>query len=101
MSIDIVYLNFAASFLEASMEKEDYGKLYHDLCDELNALKERRTHMETELGDLNMQIEKLDKATDYLAALAGHARIFAHDLSELGITDAVTEVLDPQQRLSV
>jgi hypothetical protein len=83
------------------MEREDYQKLYTDLCNELSTLKARRTQIETDLGDLNMQIERLDKATDHLAALAGYARMFANDLSELGITDAVHEVLDPEQRLSV
>lgn len=83
------------------MEKDDYGKLYNNLTHELVALKERRTQIETDLGDLNKQIESLDKATDYLAVLAGYARMFTNDLSELGITDAVHEVLDPEQRLSV
>lgn len=83
------------------MEKEDYGKLYNDLLEELTALKDRRTQIETDLSELNMQIDRLDKATDYLAALAGYARLFTNDLSQLGITDAVLEVLDPNERLSV
>lgn len=84
------------------MNTTDYQRMYDDLTNQLNELRERRAAMEATLGDLSKEIDSLEQTTKHLGPLAGFMDIFAYEeLGGVGITDAVRYVLDPKERFSV
>ena len=83
-----------------SMSALDYRKMYEDLCSKIRELAEQRTDLEVRLGDITKEIESLEQTTRHLSGLAGYGPNEPDDISNLGITEAVRSVLDPNARMS-
>jgi hypothetical protein len=82
------------------MNQADYLAQLDEIRNERARLADRRTTLETELGEVNTQLTHLGEIIDHLEPLAGQREWF-DDYSKLGFTDAVREVLkDKKDKVS-
>ena len=78
----------------------DYKSIYSSLSSQYNELNEMRTELEVRLGDLNKELESIEKTLAQLSSLAGYAYSGNGSIADLGITEAVRFVLDKAVRMS-
>ncbi|HLK04420.1 MAG TPA: hypothetical protein VKT53_08265 [Candidatus Acidoferrum sp.] len=81
------------------MPTPDYRAIFASLAEQHGELLQTRAELEVKLGDVTKEIESLNEAMNHLAPLAGYA-LFSESVANLGITDAVRGVLDPEVRMS-
>src|SRR5579871_5552725 len=74
------------------MDQSAYAERWREQWAERVRLWDRRTELETDLSEIATQIKHLSEVLDHLAPLAGVPPDSA-SLSQLGITDAVRQVL--------
>ena len=82
------------------MEPKDFWNMYAALQKQLDALSDERTELEVKLADVSKQIEHVQMTLRHIAPLTGVMTTLEDDITELGITDAVRNVLDPAIRMS-
>src|SRR5258708_3325746 len=85
------------------MTEPDYKKMYSELQARVHELSRQRTDLELQLGEIGTQLKNLAQTINYLAPLAGYVAdpFEESNLENMGITDAVREVLNPEEKLSV
>jgi hypothetical protein len=82
------------------MDQADYRARLTELEAERSRLYDRRTTLETDLGEIKAQIAHLQEIITHLEPLAGQ-KDWLDDYSKLGFTDAIREVLkDKATRVS-
>jgi|SRR5580704_9235411 hypothetical protein len=85
------------------MTEPNYKKMYSELQERASELGRQRTDLELQLGEIVTQLKNLNQTLNHLAPLAGRVAdpFEDSDLENMGITDAVREVLNPDVKLSV
>jgi hypothetical protein len=73
------------------MNQEEYHDRWLELSRERERLTDQRATIETELSEINTQIDHLEEVLSHLAPLAGISS--GRDLSGLGITVAIRTIL--------
>jgi hypothetical protein len=82
------------------MTAPDYAKMHSELASKVRELEEERADLEGKLGDIGKEIESIRRTLAHLSPLAGYSGLFAKDLSDFGITDAVRSVLQRKEKMS-
>ena len=82
------------------MTTPDYQDIYLGLSRKLGELEQTRTELEVQLGDVANEIKCIKETVRHLAPLAGFGPPEPDNVADLGITDAVRAVLDPNVRMS-
>jgi hypothetical protein len=82
------------------MEPGDFTLMYARLESEISELFDKRTELEIQLADVNKKIEHIQLTMQRLAPLTGLVGSVFDDITDLGITDAVRSVLDPNRKMS-